>query len=54
LTHHARARRYRVRHVAIDGVTHAMKEEKLGLGRGMVARLRMYLEIARALRNHRP
>ncbi|NLB97804.1 MAG: glycosyltransferase [Armatimonadetes bacterium] len=49
LTRHARASRYRVRHVAIEGVTHAMKEEKLGLARGAVARARMYSEILRVL-----
>lgn len=49
LTRHARVRKYRVRHVVLEGVTHAMKEEKLGLARGAAARLRMYFEIARVL-----
>lgn len=49
LTRHARVRKYRVRHVVIEGVTHAMKEEKLGIARGAAARMRMYLEIARVL-----
>lgn len=53
LTHHARVGRYRVKHVVIDGVTHTMKEEKLGLVRGTAARMRMYYEIARVLCNHR-
>jgi glycosyltransferase involved in cell wall biosynthesis len=49
LTREARARRWRVRYVPWPGVTHAMKEEKLGLARGFAARLRMYGEVVRGL-----
>ena len=47
LTRHVRARNYRVESVVLSGVTHRMKEEKLGFARGIVARLRMYWEIVR-------
>jgi len=35
--------------VTIPGVTHTMKEEKLGALRGFAARLRMYLDIGRVM-----
>jgi glycosyltransferase involved in cell wall biosynthesis len=47
LTKHVRARNYRVENVMLSGLTHRMKEEKLGFVRGLVARLRMYWEIVR-------
>ncbi len=53
LTHHARRQKYRVAHVPIEGVTHTMKEEKLGFARGALARARMYYEIARVLADGR-
>lgn len=53
LTHHARVRNFRVQQVVIEGVTHTMKEEKLGLARGIVARGRMYFEIAKVVLNGR-
>src|SRR5262249_15074356 len=49
ITRHARARRWRVTPVVMHGVTHTMKEEKIGALRGAFARLRMYSEIARSL-----
>lgn len=39
----------RVCNVVIDGVTHVMKEEKLGPWKGSRARLRMYCDIARVM-----
>jgi len=36
----------RVQHVRIDGVTHPIKEEKIGVWRGFRHRLNMYTEIA--------
>ena len=36
--------------VPLYGVTHAMKEEKMGVVRGMAERLKMYWEIAKQLR----
>ena len=47
LTYHAKRQGLRVCHVPLTGVTHVMKEEKLGLWRGSRARLRMYWEITR-------
>lgn len=49
LTHEARERGWRVRHVYWQGVTHVTKEEKLGLARGFLARLKMYAEVLRSL-----
>lgn len=39
----------RVCNVVIDGVTHVMKEEKLGPLKGSAARLKMYCDIARVM-----
>ena len=47
LTQVARRNRWRVRDIPWAGVTHAMKEEKLGTMRGQLARWRMYAEMAR-------
>ncbi len=47
LTRHARRHRLRVREVRLSGLTHVMKEEKMGLWAGLRARLRMYWEIVR-------
>ncbi len=49
ITRWAQRRRWRVIYVPLYGVTHPMKEEKLGRWRGTVARLRMYADIARIL-----
>lgn len=49
LTRAARERGWRVAGVPWTGVTHRMKEEKLGAVRGFFARLRMYGEIAAVL-----
>lgn len=51
MTRHARACRLRVRTVVMQGVTHPMKEEKLGFIRGARARLAMYGEIVRSMRD---
>jgi glycosyltransferase involved in cell wall biosynthesis len=48
LTRAARSQGWRVTEVPWAGVTHAMKEEKLGPIRGFAARCRMYGEIAAA------
>lgn len=48
LTLHFQRNRYPVAMVPIEGITHTMKEEKLGFWRGTRARWKMYLEIARA------
>jgi len=41
----ARLRGLRVKKVPWEGVSHVMKEEKLGLARGLLARMKMYWEI---------
>lgn len=48
LTLHFQRNRYPVAMVPISGITHTMKEEKLGWWRGTLARWKMYAEIARA------
>lgn len=40
----------KVMEVPLYGVTHAMKEEKMGVVRGMAERLKMYWEIAKQFR----
>jgi len=47
LTRHARRQRLRVKEVPLPGLTHVMKEEKLGFWAGFQARLRMYWDILR-------
>jgi glycosyltransferase involved in cell wall biosynthesis len=51
ITRYVKARGLRVRNIAMKGVTHPMKEEKIGLLPGSRARLRMYYEIVRSLLN---
>ncbi|MDW8051559.1 MAG: glycosyltransferase family 2 protein [Armatimonadota bacterium] len=48
LTLHFRRQRYPVAMVVVEGITHTMKEEKLGWVRGVLARAKMYAEIASA------
>ncbi|GIV08231.1 MAG: hypothetical protein KatS3mg019_0322 [Fimbriimonadales bacterium] len=48
LTLHFKRNRYPVAMVVVEGVTHTMKEEKLGWTRGVWARARMYAEIGKA------
>lgn len=45
LTRHVHNRGYRVKEVPLAEMSHRMKEEKLGLVKGMAARLKMYYEI---------
>ena len=45
LTIHARANKQAIEVVPLDGATHVMKEEKMGVWRGTVARYRMYGDI---------
>ncbi len=47
LTRYAKENGLRVLEVPLENVTHTMKEEKLGLAKGMKARLKMYWEIAK-------
>jgi len=49
ITKYYRARRLRVRRVDLRGCTHCMKEEKLGLLKGLKARLKMYIDIGKIL-----
>jgi len=50
LTRYVRKWNLKVVEVPLYGITHAMKEEKMGVMRGMAARLKMYWEIAKQLR----
>lgn len=47
LTRFAKEHNIRILEIPLDSVTHPMKEEKLGLAKGMLARLKMYWEIAK-------
>ncbi|MBE3102058.1 MAG: glycosyltransferase family 2 protein [Firmicutes bacterium] len=47
LTRFAKDHQLRILEVPLENVTHTMKEEKLGLAKGVVARLKMYWEIAK-------
>jgi glycosyltransferase involved in cell wall biosynthesis len=49
ITRHVKRRGLRVHKVAMQGVTHPMKEEKLGTLPGFKARLKMYWEIGKSL-----
>jgi len=49
LNRYAEAHNLRVREVELTGMTHVMKEEKLGLSRGFAARLKMYWDIAKVV-----
>jgi glycosyltransferase involved in cell wall biosynthesis len=51
ITRHVKRCGLRVRNVAMNGVTHPMKEEKLGTLPGFKARLKMYWEIGKSLTN---
>jgi len=45
LTRHVRDKGYRVVEVPLEEMSHRMKEEKMGLVKGVAARLKMYYEI---------
>lgn len=47
ITKYARSHGLRIVRVALPGCTHSMKEEKLGLLRGFLHRMRMYADIGR-------
>jgi glycosyltransferase involved in cell wall biosynthesis len=51
ITRHVKAQGMRVQNIVMTGLTHPMKEEKIGLIPGARARLKMYTEIARTLLN---
>jgi len=53
LTRHAHRQGLRVQWVTLDGVTHVMKEEKMGVMPGLRARARMYWEMGRSLASSR-
>jgi glycosyltransferase involved in cell wall biosynthesis len=54
ITRYIRSQGLRMRKVVMQGVTHPMKEEKMGFWRGARARLRMYREIAQSLTSRSP
>lgn len=47
ITRHVKSQGLRVQNVVMQGLTHPMKEEKMGFLPGVRARAKMYLEIAR-------
>jgi glycosyltransferase involved in cell wall biosynthesis len=47
LTKYAKDNNFPVKEVILEDLTHVMKEEKLGLIRGFVARMKMYWDIAK-------
>jgi hypothetical protein len=49
ITRYYKSKGLRVDSIVLEGVTHAMKEEKMGVARGFLARLKMYRDIARIL-----
>lgn len=49
MSHYARTNNYKVVWVALPHLSHVMKEEKVGLVRGFVARLQMYWQIIKVL-----
>lgn len=49
ITRMARKSRVRIMEVPLENTTHAMKEEKMGLVKGMAARARMYWDIIKQL-----
>ena len=49
INRHLKKHRVVVRTVSMENLTHRMKEEKLGLLRGFVARLKMYWEIVKVV-----
>jgi Glycosyl transferase family 2 len=53
ITRHVKVRGLRVQNVVMQGVTHPMKEEKLGTLPGFKARMRMYWEIGKSLTDGR-
>lgn len=50
LTRYVKKNNVRIKEVTLEHVSHVMKEEKLGLIRGFKERLKMYLDIVKALR----
>lgn len=48
LTRHIKKYQIRVQNISLKNLTHRMKEEKLGLLRGFVARMKMYWEIVKS------
>jgi hypothetical protein len=53
ITRYVKARGLRVQNVVMQGVTHPMKEEKMGVLPGVKARLKMYWEIGKSLADGR-
>lgn len=50
LTKFAEENQVRIKEVELSGMSHLMKEEKLGLARGLASRMKMYWEIAKVVR----
>jgi glycosyltransferase involved in cell wall biosynthesis len=52
LTWYAEKHHIRTKEVELIGMTHIMKEEKLGLAKGLAARMKMYWEIAKVVKKN--
>lgn len=52
LTWYAEKHHVRVQEIDLAGMTHVMKEEKLGLAKGLAARMKMYWEIAKVVKKN--
>ena len=50
ITKHAKMKKAKVLEVTLNDLTHVMKEEKLGVVKGLSARLRMYQEMYRSMK----
>lgn len=50
LTRYAKEHKLRIQEVPLFNVTHSLKEEKMGLTKGMKARLKMYWEITKEIK----
>ncbi|MCL2678375.1 MAG: glycosyltransferase family 2 protein [Clostridiales bacterium] len=51
INHYAKKNDWRVANVEFDGVSQVMKEEKLGLSKGVAARMKMYMNIVKTVGN---
>lgn len=50
LTKYVAEHKMRIKEIELKGMSHVMKEEKLGLAKGLAARMKMYWEIAKVIK----
>ncbi len=51
ITNYAQEQGVKIRKIELEDLSHRMKEEKLGLGRGVIARLKMYWDVIKKIPN---